>query len=57
MIWELTTKEDWGLQLIFDTLEDLESYLATVDWVAVTGQDYDYCLSHGLIGWIQTGNE
>ena len=55
MIWELTTKEDWGLTLLFNTREDLEGYLATVDWVAVTGQDYDYCLWHGWISWLQTG--
>ena len=36
MIWELTTKEDWGLTLLFNTREDLEGYLATVEWVAVT---------------------
>ena len=55
MIWELTTKEDWGLQLIFATREDLEGYLATVDWVAVTGQSYDYCCDNGWISWLQTG--
>lgn len=55
MIWELTTKEDWGLQLIFDSRSQVEDYLKGVDWVAVTGQTYDYCFKNGWISWLQTG--
>jgi hypothetical protein len=54
MKWELFTKEDWGLQLEFDTRSQLEDYLEGIDWIAVTGQTLEYCKANGWISWIQT---